>query len=251
MESLRYPTATTPADSRAGAAARAQPRSPVQLMLHLVLWLLLSLGLTILIEWAGITWWWPEQGVAHVQQTLREDSAYLSTDLRRSAFVQDAQAYAAWVGAWGYRILWEWTGLRRAVAWAAEAPPQSTTLRQRIQAFYRTHLSEYVITAAYATQVFLQRLAILTLALPVFVLAATLGLVDGINLRRLRRWGGGRESSFVYHHTKRLIWPVFVLPWSLYLAMPVSLHPAWIVLPMAGVLGLLLAVVVARFKKHL
>ena len=57
------------------------------------------------------------------------------------------------------------------------------------------------------TQVFAVRMAVLTLAMPVFLLFGLVGVTDGLVQRDLRRWGGGRESSFVYHHAKRFIMP--------------------------------------------
>jgi hypothetical protein len=55
------------------------------------------------------------------------------------------------------------------------------------------------------TQVFSVRLAILTLTTPVFVPFTLVALVDGFVQRDLRRWGGGRESSFVYHWAKQAL----------------------------------------------
>lgn len=51
--------------------------------------------------------------------------------------------------------------------------------------------------------------------------------------RDLRRWGGGRESAFVYHWAKRLALPLLELIWAIYLALPFSLHPSFVVLPFA------------------
>ena len=44
--------------------------------------------------------------------------------------------------------------------------------------------------------------------------------------RDLRRWGGGRESSFVYHYAKNAAMPLIIASWVQYLALPVSLHPS-------------------------
>ena len=73
-------------------------------------------------------------------------------------------------------------------------------------------------------QVFAVRLASLTLATPVFGLFVGVALVDGLVRRDLRRWGGGRESSFVYHYAKKATLPLVVIGWVLYLALPFSLH---------------------------
>ena len=112
-------------------------------------------------------------------------------------------------------------------------------------------MAEFVIAGMQVTQVFSVRLAILTLAMPVFVLFSLVALVDGFVKRDLRRWGGGRESSFVYHWAKRSAMPLLVLSWVIYLALPFSLHPTFIVLPFATLFALSVAVTSSTFKKYL
>ena len=101
------------------------------------------------------------------------------------------------------------------------------------------------------TQVFCVRLAVLSLSMPVFFLFGLVGLVDGLVRRDLRRWGGGRESSFVYHYARRSVLPLMLSAWVTYLALPFSLHPAWIVLPFATLLALVVTVTAGTFKKYL
>jgi len=76
-------------------------------------------------------------------------------------------------------------------------------------------------------------------------------LVDGFVQRDLRRWGGGRESSFVYHWAKRSALPLLVLSWVVYLALPFSLHPTFVILPFAAPFALSVAVTASSFKKYL
>ena len=108
-----------------------------------------------------------------------------------------------------------------------------------------------MIATLQVTRVFSLRLAILTLAMPVFVLFSLVALVDGLVQRDLRRWGGGRESSFVYHYAKKAALPLVVITWVVYLALPFSLHPTFIVLPFATVFALAVAVTASTFKKYL
>jgi integrating conjugative element membrane protein (TIGR03747 family) len=76
-------------------------------------------------------------------------------------------------------------------------------------------------------------------------------LVDDLVQRDLRRWGGGRESSFVYHYAKRAALPLVVITWVVYLSLPFSLHPTFIVLPFAALFALTVAVTASMFKKYL
>ncbi len=111
--------------------------------------------------------------------------------------------------------------------------------------------AEFVIAMMQVTQVFSVRLAILTLAMPVFLLFSLVALVDGLVQRDLRRWGGGRESSFVYHYAKKTALPMVVITWVVYLALPFSAHPSFIVLPFAVMFALSVAVTASTFKKYL
>ena len=87
--------------------------------------------------------------------------------------------------------------------------------------------------------------------MPVFVMFSLVAFVDGLVKRDLRRWGGGRESSFVYHWAKRSALPLLVLTWVIYLALPFSLHPSIVVLPFATLFAQSVAVTASTFKKYL
>jgi integrating conjugative element membrane protein (TIGR03747 family) len=76
-------------------------------------------------------------------------------------------------------------------------------------------------------------------------------LVDGLVQRDLRRWGGGRESAFIYHHVKKLLFPSLLLAWIVYLGLPFSLHPNFVILPFAGLFAFAVTVTAGTFKKYL
>ncbi|MCV5245855.1 DUF4400 domain-containing protein, partial [Escherichia coli] len=81
-------------------------------------------------------------------------------------------------------------------------------------------LREYLLATVYVTLVFLIRVTILVLSVPLFVMVAAIGIVDGLVRRDLRRYGAAYESSFIYHHAKRWIKPATCLPCVIYLSMP-------------------------------
>jgi len=87
--------------------------------------------------------------------------------------------------------------------------------------------------------------------LPLFLMAAFVGLVDGLVRRDIRRFGAGRESGFIYHRARASLMPLAVLPWVTYLALPVSVHPLLILLPSAALLGIAVDIASASFKKYL
>ncbi|MCP4305807.1 MAG: TIGR03747 family integrating conjugative element membrane protein [bacterium] len=214
-------------------------------------WLALSLILSVIIEWVGMVMWWPEQGAAHSRGMLRTEIGYLDQDFRHSIMTSSPAHFARCFADTSYTYLFEWSGFVDFFNWAQADPAVDHRPMQRFFHRFIAPVAEFILAAITITQVFSVRVAILTLALPVFVLFALLGVVDGLVMRDLRRWGGGRESSFVYHHAKKTIVPTFVIAWVLYLALPFSLHPSVVILPFAALLALALAVTSRTFKKYL
>ncbi len=214
-------------------------------------WLLLSLLFSILVEWVGMVFWWPDEGLDHSRIMLATEIRYLDTDFRRSVVTSNPAQFAKRFADNTYHYLFEVTRFADFVQWVSPLPtPQERGLRPRLHRFCAP-VADFVIAMLQVTQVFSLRLAILTLAMPVFVLFSLVALVDGLVQRDLRRWGGGRESSFVYHYVKKAALPLVVMAWVIYLALPFSLHPSVVVLPFATAFALTVAVTASTFKKYL
>jgi integrating conjugative element membrane protein (TIGR03747 family) len=214
-------------------------------------WLLLSLVFSILTEWVGMAIWWPEEGREHSRAMLAAEISYLQQDFGRSLMSADPAQFTKTVADQTYHLLFEATRFTDFVRWIGGQPkPKESGLRVRMRAVFQP-IAEYVLAAMQVTQVFSVRLAILVLAVPVFGLFSLVAIVDGLVKRDLRRWGGGRESSFVYHWAKRSALPLLVLTWVVYLALPFSLHPSFVVLPFATLFALSMAVTASTFKKYL
>jgi len=214
-------------------------------------WLLLSLLFSIIVEWAGMMLWWPEEGTEHSRTMLATEISYLESDFRRSVVTSDPARFAKRFADNTYHYLFEVTRFVNFIQWVSPPPVANEQgLRPTLHKIYQP-IAEFVIAMMQVTQLFSVRLAILTLAMPVFLLFSLVALVDGLVQRDLRRWGGGRESSFVYHYAKKAALPLVVITWVVYLALPFSLHPTFIVLPFAALFALSVAVTASTFKKYL
>ena len=214
-------------------------------------WLLVSLLFSIVIEWIGMVSWWEEQGLEHSRQMLAMELNYLNVDFRRSLLTSDPLQFAGDLADRFYHVLFELTRLADLIEWVTPAPNAGEEgFRVTLHHAYRP-TAEFILAAMQMTQVFAVRLAILILATPVFGLFALVALVDGLVRRDLRRWGGGRESSFVYHYAKKAALPLVIIAWVVYLALPFSLRPCWIILPFAIGFGLTVTVTASTFKKYL
>jgi integrating conjugative element membrane protein (TIGR03747 family) len=196
-----------------------------------------SLLLCIVIECIGMHFLWPEQGWRHAQDMLNYELSQVSEHFTQSVLVQEPGRSARQLVEWAYQGLFVKTGL---LDW----------IRDYIGQLY-VHVESYLIASAYTVLVFLVRLLVLVLTLPLFLMAAFTGLVDGLVRRDVRGFGAGRESGFVYHRARASLMPLAVLPWVTYLALPISVHPLLILLPSAALLGVAVCIASATFKKYL
>lgn len=217
--------------------------------------LVASLFLSILVECVGMHLFWPEQGWRHAADMLDYELNQLSENFTRSAVVQEPGRTARWLVESAY----EWIFVRSGLAdWMRESSEQASAPSRGGERNFRYYISQvyvwmegYLIAAAFTVLVFLVRLLVLVLTLPLFLLAAFVGLIDGLVRRDIRRMGAGRESGFIYHRAKASLMPLAVLPWIIYLAMPFSVSPLWILLPSAILLGVAVNIAAGSFKKYL
>lgn len=219
---------------------------------QILMYLVLTLVFSILVEWAGmVSGLWDESGSTHSELMLQQELQYLNKDFTRSAIVERPVRYAKRFSDNFYELTFKRTGVQAAVIWLA-TPTQTSSgaVRKSLHRYFRM-MQEYVLAAMTVTQIFAVRLAVLTLAMPAFVLLGAMGLVDGLVQRDIRRWSGGRESSFVYHWAKKALYPSLILPWIVYLAIPVNVHPNLVVLPFAVLFAVSLMVMSSTFKKYL
>lgn len=234
-------------------SAAPGPRGPVAVVLSvglgLVLATIVSWMLGVLIEIAGIYYFWPEEGINHSRDLVTEDLGYIA-NAPRSIIIDDTVAFAtAIVNAIEvpYRKLGVISLYERM-----SAPAQGAPTSHSVSNSLSFHGARLLLMTMYVAQDTILRLAVAAFALPAFVLACLLGTVDGMVRRDLRRWGGGRESSFVYHHAKR--WTRWALTggFALYLAWPFGgFDPALMVLAFTALVAATLSTTVASFKKYL
>ncbi|ECC2947629.1 TIGR03747 family integrating conjugative element membrane protein [Salmonella enterica subsp. enterica] len=192
--------------------------------------------LAIALEWLGNAFFWRNTCASHSEQVL--------------------QATWQW-----------WKSYADAPVWLIEdLALTSNTLQQGIAAliyslngqsglFWTETVTTVIrcalLSAGNVTLTFLLRLAILLQALPLFVLTITIGLVDGLVRRDLRRFGAGHESGFVYHHARRMISSCLIATGLVWLAVPVFLKPSYMLVPSAVITALSVSLVLGAFKKYI
>lgn len=213
-------------------------------------WLALSLLISIAIECFGIALWWPEAGPEHSRDMLEKELGYLQQDFRQSLFSNNPERFAASF-ANNARSLIELTGIGYLSSRILNRGDQEPSALLSLLRSLGQAIAPYAEAARNIVQLFAVRLAVLILTLPTFVLFSVVGLIDGLVRRDLRRWGGGRESSYLYHYAKKSVWRFVLIAAISYLALPISLHPAFILLPFAALFAVSISITASTFKKYL
>lgn len=233
-----------PATRRGGFA------KSIDFVLKIVGFLIFSAMISILIEWIGMTFVYPEEGYSHAQSMMKKEFGYLGSSLEGDSINELAVRAASEK----VRVITEFLFIDSGVIQMLEDIRTPRLNENRLVKLVKGIIAEcydYLMAAIYIIVMFFIRLAILILSIPAFLLFGLVGVSDGLMQRDLRRWCGGNESGYVYHWAKKFAPPVLILSWFIYLAVPNSVHPNVIISPFAALFGLVLMVMTSKFKKYL
>ncbi|MEW8437624.1 MAG: TIGR03747 family integrating conjugative element membrane protein [Candidatus Thiodiazotropha taylori] len=206
------------------------------LIFSLLGWMVLALILNIVVEVAGIAFnWWEESGSEHARQVLVQEIDWLNSDFKHA--LGNPLSIATNASERFYQIIWVWNGEDLGEAILGSIGSGS--------------LYDYFRASLWTIQVFAVRLVVILFSLPIFIAFGLVALTDGLLQRDLRRFGGGRESGYIWHHAMRMLKPSIIAPVVIYLGLPISIHPNLVVLPFAVIFSISLWIGAAWFKKYL
>lgn len=246
----------TQAQRQSASSAPAQPanRGPVGILLAAALGLLFTVLMAwllgIVVEILGMYFLWPEQGAGHGEAMVQETLDRVATH-PRSVLVPDTVKFSRDVTdavVKPFVVI----GALKFIRANSGAIADGLTRPKRALALFLRELARYAFIAIYVAQNLALRLSIVMFALPLFALLSLLAIVDGLVRRDLRKWNGGRESSFIYHHAKKLTQWGLTGGLALYLAWPLGgMNPIHVVVALCAFAAWTLSLTVASFKKYL
>lgn len=241
------------------AEQRSQPQKPQEpktfigktwaMMWKVIGLLLISLLISLLIEYVGITFWWPDEGWQHSKNMLDKELSWLDDGFRRSLILSAPGSTINQL----LNTSYDWAFVKTGLAGLSQNASAMVMAKGAMSWLATAYLlaEDYILATLFVTMTFIVRLSILVLSIPLFVLSIMTAVVDGLMRRDIRKFGAGRESSFIYHRAKMMIVPLIFAPWVLYLAAPISIHPQLILIPCAISLGVAIVITIATFKKYL
>jgi integrating conjugative element membrane protein (TIGR03747 family) len=234
--------------------AQPKPRGPVGALAAVAIGFLFSimtsLFLGTMFEIVGMYAFWPAEGVGHAKSHVADDLGYIH-QFPRSVLVPNTVAFAQEMAGWarwpfdkiGVPTLFE----RAAAADVNAGKPIVRTMRRGY-----VELIRWLEVFYHVAQDTAIRLSVAFLAVPAFFLAIMVGFVDGLVKRDLRKWCGGRESSYFYHHSKNYTGWFLTGGFAIYLAWPFrGFDPTYMVLVLTVLVAASLSLTISSFKKYL
>lgn len=209
-----------------------------------------ALLLRLLLEGFGMLFVWPDNRGQHAQMLYEQDRR----DLARTP----------WPDRWR-SIASEWRNTKRSIQLTALSNPW-IELQGRLPAVpsilgyktprlpwakERSGVKEAVSAAWHSALSVGIRSLLLLQTLPLLILSVLVGIVDGLVQRQVRRFNVQRESGYLHHRAKALFLPLTLLPGFVYLVLPISLPIASFAIVSAILAGLIAAIAIGSFKKHL
>ena len=209
---------------------------PIRAVARGVVWAILALVFNIFIEWFGIFFdWWELPGDKHSSAMLTKEINWLNSDF--VGVIGDPVRNIPTIARRLFAILFVWTGHDYSQAFLGYANGFGAV--------------DYASAAINAIYLFGVRAGLLLFSLPIFVVFGLVAFTDGLLQRDLRRFGGGRESAYLWHYAKRWVAPMLALPVIIYLAAPFSIYPPYLIIPFAMLFGFAVWLSSAFFKKYL
>ena len=178
-----------------------------------------ALVLRVVLELAGLYFWWPQEGSRHVFQVMRREQAELVIALQPHPLGNDI-----------VMLLENGT---------------THVLKANIL------LQKPFTVLSYMLVSFMLRLIWLAAMTPLLCLSALTGLTEGLVQRDLRRFGSGLESVFLHRYVIRSGSSVATALWVCYLAQPLFLPVTLVLLPAALWFGITVWMAAGSFKRWL
>lgn len=247
-------------------------RTPFEVVMMVVATLIGSLLFSILLEWAGMIFFWSDEGVGHSRQMILDEIGYLHQDLVSSTMFGVTPKEAVDLvfntifgrpfdeGLLHYeRTLFTPTPYKASTAamaadsgnlFSAEAAQGWGLYFKEWFDYIVLIMREFLVAAIYISMVAITRICIIVLSLPLFAMFLVAASVDGLAQRDLRRFGGARESGTRYHFSKAAVLPTLLFGWLIYISFPVSVNPNFVLLPLALLFSLSIYLAITNYKKY-
>ena len=228
--------------------AKAQEKTgPFWMIFKAMLWFLLCVLFGIVLEWFIMTKYYPEQGAYRSLRLLEAELSYLSnTQLVTTHYGNTLISKLLSAQQHTYLFVTDTLKMEAALTGLSD-------LRFIQHGFNRMGLLDphiYAVSMLNMINVITLKVVVILLSLPIFLILMIWAINAGLVQRAIRKYQVRNESSWIFHHAKRIKFWSIVLPVIVYLTWPNELSPLLIFGPCAIAYGASWFVMASKFKKN-
>ncbi len=210
-----------------------------------------TLILATILEWGGTHSWWKNASETRLyertQLEIQRIESSVSTSFDRHWF-RRATSYCS---ALTDRLLAPIEQYFEAQRQKLEKTPQSMSAVVNATAQIRQSSIRHLLVAIEVFRAWSFRMLAFLFGIVSISPLLLVGLIDGLVRREVRRWGGGRESAWLFTFASKSLFPTFILFLGIYALWPWSISFVWINGLMGVCWGVALFLAIATFKKYL
>lgn len=223
-----------------------QDRGFFSFVLYCIAWMAAAVLFGIVLEWCIMTIYHPEQGAYRSLRLLESELSYLeNTDLIKTGYGYAVIGQLLNTQQQFYGFLSQTLGLLPAL----ESVAGWSVINHGFNKLGLLSPQTYAVTTLNMINVMTLRMVIIVLSLPIFLVVMVWSTSIGLTQRAIRRYQVRNETSFIFHHAKRIKFYSIAVPVTVYLAWPNELSPLWVFGPCAAIYGLSWLVMASKFKK--
>ena len=227
--------------------AKREKTGPFWMIFKVMLWFLLCVLFGITLEWFIMTNYYPEEGAYRSLRLLEAEMSYLAnTQLVTTGYGNSVISRLLIAQQHTYYFVTETLKMEAALTGLSD-------LRFIQHGFNRMGLLDphiYAVSMLNMINVITLKVVVILLSLPIFLILMIWSVNAGLVQRAIRKYQVRNESSWIFHHAKRIKFWSIVLPVVIYLAWPNELSPLLIFGPCAIAYGASWFVMASKFKKN-
>ncbi len=228
-------------------AAKQEKTGPFWMIFKVMLWFLLCVLFGIVLEWFIMTKYYPEQGAYRSLRLLESEMSYLANTQLVTTGYGNAMISTLLIGQQqSYLFVTETLKMETALYGLSDV----SLIQHGFAGLGLLDPHIYAVSMLNMINVITLKVVVILLSLPIFLILMIWSINAGLVQRAIRKYQVRNESSWIFHHAKRIKFWSIIFPIVVYLTWPNELSPLLIFGPCAFAYAASWFVMASKFKKN-
>ena len=228
-------------------AAKQEKTGPFWMIFKVMLWFLLCVLFGIVLEWFIMTKYYPEQGAYRSLRLLESEMSYLANTQLVTTGYGNAMISTLLIGQQqSYLFVTETLKMETALYGLSDV----SLIQHGFAGLGLLDPHIYAVSMLNMINVITLKVVVILLSLPLFLILMIWSINAGLVQRAIRKYQVRNESSWIFHHAKRIKFWSIIFPIVVYLTWPNELSPLLIFGPCAFAYAASWFVMASKFKKN-